>query len=310
MATTYHRRMPVDDSTLSEIIDELYGGAETEFVARRNEFVKAARAQGDRPLAQAVSKLRRPTQVASAINRWSRTHPDEVDALADLARQLTDAQRKSAADRLRTLSARRQELVAAARSSIADSSSGHGARLSDNALREVGQTLRAAVADDEVLDDLRRGRLVTAAQYSGFGPSGMFVVPEPAAPAGTGAESTPSTDDSTTDDTAAAQRAEMLAEARALLAAATADEASARDTEHRLAGVAGDLTAQVRDLESRIEQLRADLSRREDELRFVRRQAATAVHELEQSRESVDDARLQTARAQHLVDTLRVDTDP
>ncbi|MFW0796430.1 hypothetical protein AAFP30_21645 [Gordonia sp. CPCC 205515] len=297
--------MPVDQSALDDIIDELYGAPPAEFVARRTEFVKAARADGNRRLAQSVSKLRRPTQVASAVNLWARTQPDEIEALTDLAQQLTDAQRKSAADRLRALSARRQELVATATSAVAVTAADAGARLSDNALREVGQTLRAALADEQVLDDVRRGRLTTSAEYSGFGPSGLFVVPD--------IDTTPPVPDpdpALSDDDAAQRRAELLAEARDLLSATTAAEAEARATEQHRAAAAADLTRQVGDLETQLDELRAELTRREDELRFARRQAEVAERDHEQSRTALDDAQRQVTRARHVVDSLSDEATP
>ena len=51
--------------------------------------------------------------------------------------------------------------------------------LGDSTIREVTQTLRAAVADPEVLEQVLRGNLTASAENSGFGPAGVFVVPEP-----------------------------------------------------------------------------------------------------------------------------------
>ncbi|MGV9712282.1 hypothetical protein ACWDTI_16660 [Gordonia sp. NPDC003424] len=303
--------MPGDDGPLDEIADALYALTPAEFVAARTEFAKAARTDGDRELAQRVGKLRRPTQVAWAINAWSRTHPDDVDDLAELARELTDAQRRSAADRLRTLSARRQDLIATATRAVSAAAADQGARLSENALRETGQTLRAALADEAVLADLRRGRLVTAAEYSGFGPSGLFLVPEAAAPSPPPDAAPPPADGSDVDAAERQRiRAQMLAEAEARLADAQTAETHARDAEQHHAGGLADLGRQVTDLEARIETLTAELARGEDELRFLHRQVTAAEAEHATAREALTSAQERTAREREVVDELRRQAPP
>src|SRR4051812_17139068 len=56
-------------------IDELYTVDPSEFVARRNALAKELRAAGDRDAAAEVSKLRRPTVVAAALNQLARRNP-------------------------------------------------------------------------------------------------------------------------------------------------------------------------------------------------------------------------------------------
>lgn len=57
-----------------------------------------------------------------------------------------------------------------------DLAADHGQAASENALREVGQSLHAALADPDIAEQVRAGRLVTAVSYSGMGPAGMAVV--------------------------------------------------------------------------------------------------------------------------------------
>ncbi|MDI9913723.1 hypothetical protein [Rhodococcus sp. IEGM 1379] len=46
-------------------------------------------------------------------------------------------------------------------------------------LLDLGATLRAALADPDIGDDLRRGRMLGAVSYSGFGPASLASVFEP-----------------------------------------------------------------------------------------------------------------------------------
>ncbi|MDL9946870.1 hypothetical protein QSJ19_14980 [Gordonia sp. ABSL11-1] len=272
-------------TNLDDATDELYGVLPAEFVARRAAIVKRAKAVGDRDLAREVTALRRPTQGAWAINQWTRREPDGVSAVLDLGAEMVNAQRTSSADRLRELSARRQELVAESSAQVAAVAAELGSTLSANAIREVTQSLRAAVADSAVAEDLRRGRLVAAVEYSGFGPAGVFVVPDPQPFGDISGETTATPDGSgTTDDAGPPSGSQPstdaeIAAARASLAdAETAEQAARHAVEERDRELASARErAQV--LSGEINELRAELARRETELRFAQRQAEVAASE-------------------------------
>jgi len=169
--------------------------------------------------------LRRPTQSAWAINQWVRADPDGSADIAHLAADLAAAQRRSAADKMRELSRRRRDLINASAAAVQRTAADLEVPLADGAVREVVQTLRAAIGDADILEQLRRGNLASAAEYSGFGPAGVFVVPPPA-PASTqppepGGRQEPSAADTELDD---ARR-----ELQAQLADAERRERSARE---------------------------------------------------------------------------------
>ncbi|MFI9549933.1 hypothetical protein ACIHAR_39560 [Streptomyces sp. NPDC052016] len=69
---------------LDAVADELYALPPGEFTAARDEHAKAARATGDRELADQTRRLRRPTQAAWASNLLVREDPDEVERLLQL----------------------------------------------------------------------------------------------------------------------------------------------------------------------------------------------------------------------------------
>ncbi|MCR5976733.1 hypothetical protein GDN83_03025 [Gordonia jinghuaiqii] len=261
-------------SAYDEIVDELYGLSPDLFVQRRNELAKTAKADGDRELAQQISKLRRPTQSAWAINQWVRADPDGSADIAHLAADLTAAQRRSAADKMRELSRRRQDLISASAGAVQRTAADLQVPLADGAVREVVQTLRAAIADADTLEQLRRGNLASSAEYSGFGPAGVFVVPEPA-PASTpppepGEQQEPSAADTERDD---ARR-----ELQARLADAEQRERSAREELTEASTGVETASSAVDELAEQAQELRDELTRCEEALRFARHSLTTAEH--------------------------------
>ncbi|MDS1114992.1 hypothetical protein RD149_14575 [Gordonia westfalica] len=272
-------------SRFDEIVDELYGLTPDLFVKRRNELAKEVRGEGESALEKDISHLRRPTQAAWAINQWVRANPDDSDQVTALAADLSAAQRRSAAAMMRELSRRRQDLINASTDGVVRTASSLGVRLSDSAVREVATTLRAAIADADTLDALRRGRLVTSAEYSGFGPAGVFVVPDPPAePARhVEADATDRTDGSDEDT-------EVRRELESRIAQAEEDERAARDGLGVASSAVDEASAEVDELVARARELREQLSRCEDSLRFARQRLSTAEQGRSESKVALRDA--------------------
>ncbi|MEE2033701.1 hypothetical protein [Rhodococcus chondri] len=156
-------------ATLDTIADELYALDPAEFVEARSEYAAKAREAGDRELTAAIGRLRKPTVAAWMVNLLARERADELGALFDLGDQLRTAQRKLSGHDLRRLSAQRRQVVALLERDAGRLASKHGRHVSDGALREVSQTLTAALADREVAERVRAGRLDAIVEYSGFG---------------------------------------------------------------------------------------------------------------------------------------------
>lgn len=100
-----HRRVPYPSSAADHtdgagtvaLLDEsdvrtLLTTPPTEFVAARNALVKRLRKDKDRETATAVAAMRRPAWTDFALNVTSRDHHDDVEAFADAAAQVRDAQ--------------------------------------------------------------------------------------------------------------------------------------------------------------------------------------------------------------------------
>ncbi|MFI9631169.1 hypothetical protein ACIHAX_00600 [Nocardia sp. NPDC051929] len=267
--------------TVEDVARDLYGLAPADFVAARADRAAAAKQSGDKQLAAAIGKLRKPTLTAWAANLLSRAAPEDVAALLRLAAALAAAQRKLSAEQLRELTAQRQQLVNALAKKAGALAAEHGHPVGENVVREIGQTLTAALADRDVADRLRAGTLATAASYEGFGPSGpgLLAVPERATRPGRAAVRQP-------DDSARRE----LREAEEALETARAEEDSA--------GAAfEEATGELSSAEERVAALRDELEHAEQQRQFRKSAERSAKDELHAARRQVERAERRLAKA-------------
>jgi hypothetical protein len=287
---------------LDAAADELYGSSPDNFVARRTALAAAARKSGDRALANEIGQLRRPTRTAWLVNLLARSEPDRINELLDLGRQLQEVQRSSPTD-LRRLSARRRTSVDALTIEAVELGRAGGYAASEGTVQEVSQTLQAALADPEVAELLRSGRLVQAASYGGFGP----LVTQPAAErrateaerssdraalaASRGTSREPRAVPRVGQDRARSQAQQELAEAKDSweVASRAADEAAA-DAERA--------SARAEEIAADIEKIRGRLREAESAERDARAQARAARKRAMQLRQGAAAAeqRVNTAR--------------
>ena len=157
--------MPKRTDAVDDAMRSLYAEPPEQFTARRTELVAEARRSGDAAAAQAIGKLRKPTQAAWIVNAFVLDDPSVVDQLSALGDRLRQAQDALDAGTMRELTGERRALVATltkgalARAGRGDQTAG----LRD----EVSGTFDAAIADPEVAE--RLGRLPRSEQWSGFG---------------------------------------------------------------------------------------------------------------------------------------------
>ncbi|MGW4634916.1 hypothetical protein [Nocardia sp. NPDC004415] len=290
--------MSIDDAAA-----ELYGLDPGEFVSTRTERAAQARADGDRELAAAITALRKPTVAAWTVNLLARDAPAEIAALLDLGDALRAAQRQLSGTELRALGTQRQQVVNAMTKRAAELSAEHGRTATEQTLREVGQTLTAALADPEVADQIRTGVLPATVTYEGFGPAGLVAITggkgrteSGRSKAGSKAAARP--EKPTGEEIAAVRRAEArqeLDDAEAGLESARADrdeaESSAAEAKSALAAA-----------DDRVAQLRADLEHAEQQ----RHVAQTAEH---RARGELTAARSQFDRMRRWADRARARLD-
>ena len=291
---------------LDDALDELYGCAPSEFVSRRRELTRSARAADAPGLALDIARARKPTQVAWLLNQWIRRSPTDLDPLLSVADELREAQRRSSAELLRQLSTRRRDVVQTALEHLRSFATEIGAGMSTTVEREAVQTLRAAIGDEQVADLLRRGRLVTAMEYSGFGPAGLVALADSPGPADEATAEVPEPS-STAEEGSTADRAAEIDAARALLDRHTADVDSATVELDSAQRSVDDAERAATDLAGRVARMRAELDRAEQEQRFAQRAAETARSQRDEAATALESASDARSRAQQRLDDLRLD---
>ncbi len=282
-----------DDGELDKVADELYALRPDEFAAKRDEEVKKARAEGRAALARELNKLRKPTQSAWLINLLWRDQRDVMEQLLELGQAFGQAQAQASGPELLRLTGQRRELEAALMRQARALAEKSGVSVSAPMEREAQETLSAAVAMPEVADEVRSGRLVKPAAYSGFGSGFGGLIPpghanraeKRAAEATDGAEpkgarpaSEPKPDELASKRAAAVDRGKK-AQAQAALDAA----AGVLADRERALEAAGQLKQELEDEQQQVRQRMAELQKQLDEVRQRQRDLQAEVVAAEQA---------------------------
>ena len=151
------------------IAAELYGLVPAEFTGARNDYAKQLRDEGDRELSDRVKTLRKPAAAAWVVNLLVRQHADEVTQLLDLGQALRQAQDDLDGDALRELNRQRRRLIAAVAGQGRDLAREAGQKVSESVVRQVEETLHAAMIDSDAAAAVRSGVLVDPLSPSGVG---------------------------------------------------------------------------------------------------------------------------------------------
>jgi DNA repair exonuclease SbcCD ATPase subunit len=257
--------LPVDLDTAAA---ELFGLSPAEFTAARDRRAAELKPH-DAALAAAVKKLRRPTVSAWLVNQLARERATQVRELVDVGAAMREAQQQAAGDRLRSLAARRHEVIATLVADAEAIATAQGQPVTPQTKREIEGTLEAASADPQTAAELRAGRLEAPRTAAGFG-----VEPATAAAAARRSKRAAKASPETARDRRAAERA--IAAARQ-----QADQA----------------TALVTRLEARVEELQNTLDSLDRERTAVQQQARSAGSELRQARKAQVDATKRAERA-------------
>lgn len=284
---------------LDERIADLYGLAPEDFVDARNALAKELRAQGERDAATEVSRLRRPTVAAWALNQVARRHPDAVAEIGEVGDELRRAQRRAlsgvGADELRQAGARRRKVVERVASRADDALRDAGRTVTATVHQQVTETLEAATASEEVADALLRGQLERElSPDTGFGDIGaLTLVPErPARPRTT--EGKPSSAPKASDRATTRKRDDARARVDA---AVTATRRAERDEQDAVAELdaaehdADDAAAHVRELERALHDARVELDAARERVRDAKRERDIAQRSTAKARRAEDDAR-------------------
>lgn len=274
---------------VDEVAAELYTVHPAGFVAARNAAVAQAREAGNRDLATAIGKLRRPTLSAWAVNVLVHSAGAEVTELLSLGEELRAAQQRLLGEQLRRLNQQRREVIGAlarrARRLAADA----GHPLGGAASAEVEQTLAAALADPDSAEAVRAGQLTRPLQHIGLGAEPLVAVPPSGTPAGPVHSPSPAPSPGPDDEIARGRRRRAERAARDLARAGQdLDEATARaeqadqqqrDAAERYAEI-GRRIAELEQERELAERERADAQRRARSAARVRDEAQRRLQRL------------------------------
>ena len=305
------------DETFAALADELYGLAPAAFTDARNAYVKELKAAGDRETSERVKALRKPAAAAWVVNMLVRHQAEEMTQVLDLGASLRAAQADLDGDALRELAKQRRRLVAAVAGKGRTLARDLGQKVSESVLRQVEDTLHAAMVDTDAEAAVRTGMLVDPLSPSGVGSlkvasavadhtalgrsarplsevtasagkrPGLSVVPEPD-PAARERE----------------ERREARTAAKQALRAAEADLAVARKELKQREKQVSDLQAATLQVNGEIDELRRSLDALETRLERLDEQGEAAREERDESREAVDLAAAAVADAQAEIDRL------
>ncbi len=295
------------DTSLDAVADELYGVPPDEFIGARDAAVAAARERGDRDLAKAIGRLRRPTKAAWLANLLARHRSAQLDGLLSLAGGLADAQRSLDGTALRQLSSKRHQLVAAMAREAGRLAQEAGDPAAESVLRELQGILDAALARPEIAEQVRSGRLTRTLSYTGFGPeSDPDAVPvPPARPAPTDAAPEPEPAAAPAEDGARLERLRAERDRRAeALTAAEDEEAAARAKQDADESARDEAVAAREEARRRVAELTALLEAAREQERTAVTAARDAETAAKASARAVGVAASRTARAQARLEEL------
>ena len=275
-----------------EGVDELYGLDPNDFVAARNDLVKALKKSGDKAFAAEVAKLKRPTPAAWAVNQMARRRREELEELVRLGEALRGAQDRALAgddpgDMRQAGRARRDAVARLAERAdrlLVERGGVAGAHAGD-----VTATLEAASLDAEAGAAVLAGRLSTELEPpSGFGLFDLTVAPAARAkPKPAPAEEPEAEAQAERDERARQEAEEAVAEAR-------------RRWEERTAQ-AKEAVARVAAGRQAVREAEAEIARLEDLVTAAQRRLRAAARDAELAEDAASRAEDAVAKAAELL---------
>jgi hypothetical protein len=162
-------RMP--DASVHRRCEELYALPPDEFTAARNALAKELKAAGEKDAAAEVSRLRRPSVGAWALNQVARQHLDLIEAALDAGAELRAASEAAAAGDAGDAAGLREATATerAAGQAVVKAARPHLGARADALAPALLSTLRVAALDETIADELRRGTLAAEHETAGFG---------------------------------------------------------------------------------------------------------------------------------------------
>jgi hypothetical protein len=157
--------------------EKLLAVAPEDFVDARKELVRALRSEGRREDAQAVSAIKKPSQVVLAVNRAARDRPQAAKDAAKAADRLARTQLAGKPDEYWALT-KDMEQAAALLSEVAIATVSRSGRPTDAVRRRIADHIRGALSSEETRAQLVRGVLVDEIEPAGFDAFAGVAIPK------------------------------------------------------------------------------------------------------------------------------------
>lgn len=303
----------VSESPLWDAARAIYAAPLPDFIGVRNEQARELRKNGDTETAQQVAAFKKPSAAADLVNRLVRHEPELTDEIDELGARLRAAQVDADAAALRALDKERRDLVGRCVTAARDHARAAGKAATDATLRDVEQTVWAAIIDARAGATVRAGVLVKTLSAGGFsevevdGASALDVEAPPesarpprkrpakAAKASKPAETSEAPSAAATRARRALERALDTAQAQATkrqdeLGRAAQEAETARAEQARLEERRDHLKAELADVERDLRKARKDVTDRRSDLKTAERQRRSAAADVERALRAVDDA--------------------
>jgi chromosome segregation ATPase len=268
---------------LETVAAELYALLPGEFTKARNERAADARGLGDGNLADRITQLKKPSTSAWAVNMLARHRTEEVRQLLELGASLRAAQSELDADELRELGKQRQKLIAAVVKQAQILAEELGGPIGSAAADEVGQTLQAALVDEDAADAVMAGLLAKPLAASGWGS-----VDVDSAVAVASKRRTAKVTDISERQIAKAKR--RLKDAEEALEKHEAEAERLGDELDELVPRRKGLTSEIEELEERVTELHKQLAAVDKERASLERQREEALAVVDKAEANLDDA--------------------
>lgn len=157
----------VDDARLTEVAARLSIVPPDDFVSERTSAAKEA---GDRSLAAAIKKLRKPLLAAWVVNVLAAEDAATLTPAMELAEELRDALETGDAKALSALNTRRRQTLRDLTAAALDRAAQHGVDVSAAARDGVERTLDAALRDPDAAAAVATARLLRPIEATGMEP--------------------------------------------------------------------------------------------------------------------------------------------
>ncbi|MGW2520387.1 hypothetical protein ACWC09_25870 [Streptomyces sp. NPDC001617] len=275
---------------MEAVLDELYTTPPSDFVARRETLVAAAKTAGRVDDARRIHAARRPTLAAWAANVLLRSKPEESRQFLELGGALREAYRALDAGGLKDLSAQRRRVVSALSRQAVQLARDAGHRLSEPVQQDLEATLRAVLADPDAADQWAGGRLINA-----LTPPSEFTAQPSDRPGTRSRPEPPPPARASKDELAKRRRARQEQLARAQEAAEAAEQ-RLREERARQA----DADAELQRARERTKQARRRVSAIEEQMQQAREECQRAENEQQEVEEHSRSAADALARAERV----------